>query len=393
MHYINNKRETKIPMKLKNFKTSKTYNSLKTFKEKYINQINLENIKNNITNQKYIQSSKIWLNKELKPKLNFKYTDPKLFLQNIQNLIERGFINKENETGIRQSTLWAKSISWSIIGGTVLGISWLCLGKTEEIVVVTGKLEPAKQVIDIQMPISGITKNIYVKEGDKVYKGQKLIDLDTEVSSAKQKAKLNVLSINEEVLEKLQALEIEGAVSKLQVLGQEEKVSQLRSEMIESNVIIKYQEIISPIDGFVFDLKPQTKGFVAQQSEILMKIVPLDQLKAKVEIDSRRIGFVTVGKKVDISVDSFPASDFGVIKGEIESISSDALVPEPSLNKGYRYPSKIKLLSQTLKLRNGKQLPLQTGMSITANIKLRKVSYLQMLLGTFKDKAKSISEI
>ena len=380
-------------MKLKKFKTSKAYKSLKSIKERYIYNMNFEYLKENINAKKYILSSKEWINQKLKNKIDYEYINPKVFIQNLQNLIERGFINKENETGIRQSTLWAKSISWTIIGGTVFGIAWLCIGKTEEIIVATGKLEPGKQVVDIQMPISGITKDIYVKEGDKVYKGQKLIDLDTEISLAKQKAKLNVLSINEEVLEKLKALEIEGAVSKLQVLSQEEKVSQLRSEMIESNVIIKYQEIISPTDGFVFDLKPKTKGFVAQQSEILMKIVPQDQLKAKVEIDSRRIGFVTVGKKVDISVDSFPASDFGVIKGEIESISSDALVPEPRLNKGYRYPSKIKLFSQTLNLRNGKQLPLQTGMSITANIKLRKVSYLQMLLGTFKDKAKSISEI
>ena len=380
-------------MKLKTFKTSKAYKSLKSIKERYIYNMNFEYLKENINAKKYILSSKEWINQKLKNKIDYEYINPKVFIQNLQNLIERGFINKENETGIRQSTLWAKSISWTIIGGTVFGIAWLCIGKTEEIIVATGKLEPGKQVVDIQMPISGITKDIYVKEGDKVYKGQKLIDLDTEISLAKQKAKLNVLSINEEVLEKLKALEIEGAVSKLQVLSQEEKVSQLRSEMIESNVIIKYQEIISPTDGFVFDLKPKTKGFVAQQSEILMKIVPQDQLKAKVEIDSRRIGFVTVGKKVDISVDSFPASDFGVIKGEIESISSDALVPEPRLNKGYRYPSKIKLFSQTLNLRNGKQLPLQSGMSITANIKLRKVSYLQMLLGTFKDKAKSISEI
>ena len=380
-------------MKLKTFKTSKAYKSLKSIKERYIYNMNFKYLKENINAKKYIISSKEWINQKLKNKIDFEYINPKVFLQNLQNLIERGFISKENETGIRQSTFWAKSISWTIIGGTVFGIAWLCIGKTEEIIVATGKLEPGKQVVDIQMPISGITKDIYVREGDKVYKGQKLIDLDTEISLAKQKAKLNVLSINEEVLEKLKALEIEGAVSKLQVLSQEEKVSQLRSEMIESNVIIKYQEIISPTDGFVFDLKPKTKGFVAQQSEILMKIVPLDQLKAKVEIDSRRIGFVAVGKKVDISVDSFPASDFGVIKGEIESISSDALVPEPRLNKGYRYPSKIKLFSQTLNLRNGKQLPLQSGMSITANIKLRKVSYLQMLLGTFKDKAKSISEI
>ncbi len=366
----------------------KTLTTLKSLKKNYFNKINLEEFKNKVNAKKYFERTKLLINKELKNKV-----DPKIYFQNLQNLIEKGFINKENETGIKQSTLWAKSISWTIIGGTFFGIAWLCIGKTEEIVVATGTLEPVKQVVDIQMPIPGITKNILVKEGDRVYKGQKLIDLDTEITLAKQESKLKILNINEEVLKNLKALEAEGAVSKLQVLGQEEKVSQLRSEMIESNVIIKYQEIISPTDGYVFDLKASGKGYVARQSDILMKIVPIDQLKAKIEIDSRRIGFVTVGKKVDISVDSFPATDFGVIQGEIESISSDALVPEPGLNKGYRFPSKIKLFSQTLKLRNGKKLSLQPGMSITANIKLRKVSYLQLLLGTFKDKANSIAEI
>tara|TARA_B100000579_G_scaffold380383_1_gene348270 strand:- start:4662 stop:5792 length:1131 start_codon:yes stop_codon:yes gene_type:complete len=376
-------------MKLK-FKKITPFKSLK---EKCINQINIDRIRTKLNPRKYIEDTTIWINKEVKNKKIVNYFDPKIYLQNLQNSIERGFVDKENDTGIKQSTFWAKSISWTIIGGTLFGIGWLCIGKTEEIIVATGKLEPVKQIVDIQMPISGITQKIFVKEGEKVSKGQKLIDLDTEISSAKQKSQLNVLKINEEILKRLQALEIEGAVSKLQVLAQEEKVSRLRSEMIESNVIIKYQEIISPTDGFVFDLKPKGDSFVAQQSEVLMKIVPLDQLKANIEIDSGRIGFVSVGKKVDISVDSFPATDFGVIKGEIESIGSDALVPDPLLRKGYRYPSKIRLYSQTLKLRNGKQLPLQSGMSITANIKLRKVSYLQLLMGTFKDKAKSLTQI
>ena len=36
---------------------------------------------------------------------------------------------------------------------------------------------------------------------------------------------------------------------------------------------------------------------------------------------------------------------------------------------------------------------LQVGMSLTANIKLRKVSYLQLLLGEFQDKAESLQRL
>jgi len=92
-------------------------------------------------------------------------------------------------------------------------------------------------------------------------------------------------------------------------------------------------------------------------------------------------------------IDSFPSSDFGVIEGEIIRIGSDALPPEPRLNKGYRFPAIIKLDNQKLTLKSGKKLPLQAGMSITANIKLRKVSYLQLLLNNFSDKADSIKQL
>ena len=62
-------------------------------------------------------------------------------------------------------------------------------------------------------------------------------------------------------------------------------------------------------------------------------------------------------------------------------------------NKEYFYPGGIKLNSQSLLLKNGNELPLQVGMSLQANIKLRKVSYLRLLLGSFRDKTESLKSI
>ena len=96
----------------------------------------------------------------------------------------------------------------------------------------------------------------------------------------------------------------------------------------------------------------------------------------------------------DISIDSFPATDFGVLKGKVTRIGSDAL--EPGLQEQRQelsYPVTIRLDDQELKLKNGSTLPLQVGMSLTANIKLRKVSYLQLLLGEFEDKAQSLQRL
>ena len=142
------------------------------------------------------------------------------------------------------------------------------------------------------------------------------------------------------------------------------------------------------------DLKPRGEGYVAQGTETVMKIVPYDTLEAKVEIHSNQIGFVKVGMPADLSIDSFPASDFGVLEGEVKSIGSDALPPSQADNRpDYRYPAMIQLDSQQLKLKGGQELPLQVGMSLTSNIKLRKVSYLQLLLGTFQDKVDSLRQL
>ena len=82
----------------------------------------------------------------------------------------------------------------------------------------------------------------------------------------------------------------------------------------------------------------------------------------------------------------------GLGEGTVRRIGSDALPPD-QLNNFYRFPVDIQLNSQQLKLKSGKVLPLQVGMSLTANVKLRKVTYLQLLLSTFKEKADSLRQI
>ncbi len=232
------------------------------------------------------------------------------------------------------------------------------------------------------------------------------------------------LALENDILQRLEFLSKEGAAGELQYLQQKNRVqdvngrieqtkadrlrqeailnqeikqlqaelSDLRNSLTELNVNIRYQKITSPDSGLIFELKPKAQGFVAQTSEPLMKVVPFDKLEARVEIPSKNIGFVSVGRPVDISIDSFPATDFGVLQGTVRSIGSDALPPD-QVTQYPRYPADIRLNSQQLKLKDGTILPLQVGMSLTANIKLRKVTYLQLLLNQLQDKAKSLQQI
>ena len=363
-----------------------------------------------------------------------------------------------DEAVLRQSNLWMQAITWGLIGTTGFGVAWLALAQTEEIVVAPGKLEPIGSVKEIQMPLGGIAEQILVKDGDRVKAGQVLMRLDTEASEQKRKSLqdnlrlrraqlalkqvelqrysgLNQDSINtltekvafeKEILDRFKRLAVVGASAELQylqqrntvqevegrlretrldglrqkaILGQDtqrlkSEIASLQADLTETQVTLRYQELRSPVDGVVFDLKPKGPGYSAQSTETVMKIVPFKALEARVEIPSSDIGFVRTGMAADVSIDSFPATDFGVLEGSVRQVGSDALPPDPAKQQQeYRFPAKIQLASQQLKLKSGQQLPLQPGMSLTANIKLRKVSYLQMLLGGFQDKAQSLRRI
>ena len=365
----------------------------------WTNKIN-EKIKNKFKYQvKYLDKKRLLLSniylEDIKPKLEEAkgQINPSTLIETLQDKIEKILRDDSNNVVLNQSQFWARSITWVLISGTAFGIGWISIAKTDEIVIATGKLEPRRGIIDVQMPLEGVTSQILIKEGEEVKEGQLLIRLDTEVTQARYESLQKNLDLNLKIMEKYRTLVKEGAVSEIQFLQQKEKIEDLKSEIKTNLVRLKYQEIHSPADGKVFELKPKGAGYVAQSSEPVLQIIPTGNLIAKVEIESRTIGFVETGKKADISIDSFPANDFGVVEGIVSSIGSDALPPNPSERKGYRFPANIELQTQYLKLKSGKRLRLQPGMSLSANIKLRKVTYIQLLLNKFGDKSSSLKSI
>ena len=373
-----------------------------------------------------------------------------------------------DESILQQGRFWIRTVTWTLVGSSMFALAWLALARTEEIVVAPGQLEPIGSVQDIQMPVGGVADQIFVKEGDLVKAGQVLMKLDTEASeelhkslektiklkqeqlTLKQEEKRNTMQMNQEevlmlesnlvlqseILGRYKYLKEVGAFSEVQYLNQsnvvneirgklmqaraerlrqiamlDQQIAQLKSELadlngrfVESKVTLRYQQLRSPVDGVVFELKPTSSGFTAQSTQTVMKVVPIASLEAKVEVPSSKIGFVQVPQgcpedlgvcmNADISIDSFPSSDFGVLKGKVTRIGSDALEPDPQKRRQeLTFPVTIQLGEQQLRLKSGSVLPLQVGMSLTANIKLRKVSYLQLLLGEFQDKAESLQRI
>ncbi|WP_347277810.1 HlyD family type I secretion periplasmic adaptor subunit, partial [Leptolyngbya sp. FACHB-711] len=215
------------------------------------------------------------------------------------------------------------------------------------------------------------------------------------IAQAQQKLQNTVATTNTDLLSKIaendkRIADIDSQINKA-ILDNENRISEIDSQLSQAKQTLRYQELRAPIDGVVFDLQAKGSGFVANSTEPILKIVPSNALVAEVFITNQDIGFVAEGLPVDVRVDSFPFSEFGDIKGKIINIGSDALPPDQN-HQFYRFPAKIQLDQQYLAV-NGNKIPLQSGMSISANIITRKRSVMSIFTDSFSRKVDSVRTV
>jgi hemolysin D len=458
---------------------------------------------------------------------------------------------------LKQSRNWSRAILWTLMIATTGTIIWANVTKIEEAVSATGKLEASGATKDVQAPVGGVVKEIFVEDGKQVKEGKKLLTLDNTTAKAqmeslqkvrtslmqekqfyqsqlkgsnaveitsiqvpasmidltKSRAELlaenqvyrtqfdgnsnnglnldqrervtssrieldarvtasqseieqlkrqvqqtdikiastkDTLKMNQGILNNITGLAKLGAISQIQLLKQQEEVRNAQSQLdqltqekarlqaeiaggkaklqntvavsrkdwldkiaannqklaeIENNkkiaetdsqisqtqMNLKYQEIKAPTSGTVFELKAKSPGFVASSTEPILKIVPNDKLVAKVFITNKDIGFVKEGMTVDVRIDSFPFSEFGDIKGKLVSIGSDALPPD-QIYPFYRFPAKVELSSQQL-LVSGRNIPLQSGMGVNTNIKIRDRTVISIFADMFSSSVESFKNV
>ena len=159
------------------------------------------------------------------------------------------------------------------------------------------------------------------------------------------------------------------------------QLAELDNQISETKLTLKYQKIKAPVQGVVFDLQPTSPGYVISGNvpEAVLKIVPADQLVAKIFLTNKDIGFIDKGQKVHVRVDAFPYNEFGDIDGKVKSIGSDVLSPDQTYNY-FRFPVTVSLASDHLNYR-GRKLQLLSGMSVSANIILRQRPVIAIFTG------------
>ena len=383
---------------------------------------------------------------------------------------------------LRQGTHWSSTLIWLsavLFGG---GLIWGLVGRVDQTVSARGRLVPAGNVREVDVPSNGVVGEVLVSEGQTVTVGQPLLRIEAVGLSSRQdslqfsqavfiaqqrylsallsnptsydlqfqapnaaaallspqlRSQLDIarreneqisarfrqielrenslrktLVLNQRIADDLEPLFREGGMARVNYLSQLNKVQEsqaelaslgeerekllgvvaaqltqinrelqtVKAELDALNEAIGYRTLTAPIAGAVFDLKA-SKSSVVAADQVLLKIVPSKRLQANISVSNADIGFLKLGMPVDISVDSFPSGEFGYIDGILESVGADALPPDEK-SQFYRFPASVQLQQQTVEV--GKTpLNLQSGMAITANIRVRSRPVISLVTDLF----------
>ncbi len=185
--------------------------------------------------------------------------------------------------------------------------------------------------------------------------------------------------------EKRRQAEAEFRRSRLGELAQaEEKADNLAQELVKAEQRTRLQTLTAPVDGVVQQLAIHTVGGVVTPAEPLMAVVPAESpLEIEAYVSNQDVGFVHGGQKAAIKIDTFDFTRYGLLHGDVLSVSRDAvnaespqqttpraasIAPTQSRSEsGAAYTARISLDRAAIQI-DGKMVDLRPGMAATVEI-------------------------
>lgn len=317
--------------------------------------------------------------------------------------------------------IWSRVLIWALGSGSLALLAWSVLVKVEETVVLSGEITTAKPEVQVAAVDPGLIREILVRPHQSVQAGDPLLVygddetslrlqsvarrlalLDQQRANEHRMYELRIrqneqqVSLDRELLARLERLLASGAIQEAQVLEkraqvvkggllisslQEEKqravhqaeqtAEELRAS--ERELLAKSRRFVvkAPVSGFIQQLRYQAPGERIQAAEVVATIIPQFDLIARVRIPSRLSAPVQVKDEASVDVDAFPATDYGSIRAEVASLSPMTVSSSGDVAAGQKlYSADLRLLKPANPARLHLD-QLRPGMAITARMRLR----------------------
>jgi len=183
----------------------------------------------------------------------------------------------------------------------------------------------------------------------------------------------------------------------------EPKAAGLAQDLIKAEQRTRLQALTAPVDGIVQQLAIHTVGGVVTPAQPLMVLVPVDShLEIEATVSNRDVGFVEPGQEVEIKVVTFNFTRYGLLRGKVVSVSSDAVGKDdfadpvknnsqqggrgavaPGDDQGPVYAARISLADTKMQIED-KLINLSAGMAVTAEIKTGERRIIDYLLSPLR---------
>src|SRR5262245_18327863 len=106
----------------------------------------------------------------------------------------------------------------------------------------------------------------------------------------------------------------------------EHKANGPTHDLIKAEQKTALQQLAAPVDGVVQQLAIHTIGGVVTPAQSLLVVVPSDsRLEIEAMVSNRDIGFVQPGQDTEIKIDTFNFTRYGLLHGQVLSVSQDAI--------------------------------------------------------------------
>lgn len=184
------------------------------------------------------------------------------------------------------------------------------------------------------------------------------------------------------------------------IVDAERRIDESAERLVKAKVRQRHMTLRSPVAGIVSALSVTTPGQVITVGEEVMRIVP-DGIGLEIEayLANRDVGFVKLGQKAVIKVESLPFTRYGTIDATLTNIASDA-IPQPDAESTEGNPAqatsrqsmfagvqRIQNLfypalfepATTHMLADGAMIRLSAGMAVTVEIKTGKRRIIEYL--------------
>ncbi|HGE6881720.1 TPA: efflux RND transporter periplasmic adaptor subunit [Citrobacter amalonaticus] len=264
---------------------------------------------------------------------------------------------------------------WLLIGGAValavaIGGTWASLASTspqeslpletigtgdiEKVVLVTGVLKPAVQV-NVGAQVNGQLRKLYVRQGEKVQKGQLLAEIDptlqesdlnntrAQLASAKAQklsAQATLLRYRQELNRQRMMLRDGSAVrseyeqAKAQYDAQVQQIDVSDAQIVQAEMAVKtaqanlsYTRIVAPIDGEVLGIVTREGQTIvsSQTAPTILVLANLDTMQVQTRISEADVQKIRPGQPLRFYVIANPDKRYVSTMGFVQPAPQEAL--------------------------------------------------------------------